>query len=756
MWRSRQGSDQENNTRVLHQHPSYRLLFHCWDLLENTWRCLWKNINRSGCGRARCGLLHASWHRCGTSMSGGKVRVKSSKPRANLRIPWRDSTWLTGSSSSTSPPSRAEIHALSPGSVLRKVALLYQKRNLDEIVCMLESLSPVTLSTLATELPMDVFMDEFPQTLPILRIFYVKLADLDHFPISMPDVITLMLHLAVYTSEHNMTYTPAGGQWLLAAHQTQHLYRCCSDIIGIANRVYPEVRSRLLAKKEQVATCLRGLGEHGMVTYEDSLMHLSDCLLTECNRSLTVLKSTVTALDEMKLPEKSHHHDRKHASTSCGHQRLLSLNVRDIQDRLIRNKSLMNAVDRTAASRSQLAHFVHLLSERIEADKEALRTTTELRKQLHVLKLDNKVGLLLTTLSRGLDMILKMNTAHVQSSPNGQAGGDSGGADSLHLHGGAAVDSSPTERQATEHCADVIIQEEPLPGIVHKRKLAMESSNQQQSVSNTTTIPSADVRNNELIALKEQYAKAKATITQLQKRERNLLDKLTTQARRQIQRGCKFEDISLTARPTQLVRRYETLYTQSRVDALDSMDAILRRDGFYVQDNLKNKIAFTVMLLSYRCAEERLSELRSSVFRLLPVPEGAASPGQKASAAELDSCINNYLCTAADSWDTGACYQDVVGKLCECLQEFSALQESSSVTSYIRECVQLSWALCVQTPPLTLHYSDTVFNPALHERFHSSDPGSDKIRDFLWPALMEEQTCLHKGVIMTGEEEHRL
>ncbi|CAH1259212.1 Hypp2196 [Branchiostoma lanceolatum] len=682
-----------------------------------------------------------------------KVRVvKASKPRVNLRIPWRDSTWLSSSSSTTSPPPRAEIQALSPGSVLRKVALLYQKRNLDEIVCILESLSPVTLSTLATELPMDVFMEDFPQTLPILRIFYVKLAELDVFPISLPDVITLLLHLAVFASEQNMTYTPAGGQWLLAAHQTRHLHRCCNDIIGIATRVYPEVRNRLLAKKEQVAACLRGLGEHGMVTYEDSLMHLSDCLLTECNRSLTVLKSTMTALDEMKLPEKSHH-DRKHASSTCGHQRLLSLNVRDIQDRLIRNKSLMNAVDRTAASKSQLAHFVHLLSERIEADKEALRTTTELRKQLHVLKLDDKVGRLLATLSRGLDMILKVNTA--QSSPDGQTGGDCGGTDRQHLRGGAAVDSSHTDGQAAELSADVIIQEEPLPGIVHKRKLAMESTSQ-QSVSNTTNVPPAEARNNELTALREQYAKAKATILHLQQRERNLLDKLTTQAKRQIQRGCKFEDISLTAHPTQLVRRYETLYTQSRVDALDSMDAILRRDGFYVQDNLKNKIAFTVMLLSYRCAEERLSELRSTVFRLLPVPEGAASPQQKASAAELNGCINNYLCTAADSWDTAACYQDVVGKLCECLKEFSALQESNSVTSYIRECVQLSWALCVQTPPLTLHYSDNVFNPGLHERFHSSDPGSDKIRDFLWPALMEEKTCLHKGVIMTGEEEHRL
>ncbi|KAI8483050.1 hypothetical protein Bbelb_392060 [Branchiostoma belcheri] len=679
-------------------------------------------------------------------MSGGRVRVKPSKPRANLRIPWRDSTWLS-SSSSTSPPSRqSEIHVLSPGSVLRKVALLYQKRNLDEIVCMLESLSPVTLSTLATELPMDVFMDEFPKTLPILRIFYVKLADLDVFPISLPDVITFLLHLAVFTSEQHMTYSPAGGQWVLAAHQTKHLHRCCNDIIGVASRVYPDVRNCLRAKKEQVAACLRGLGEHGMVTYEDSLVHLSDCLLMECNRSLTVLKSTVAALDEMKLPEKSH--DRKHASSTCGHQRLLSLNVRDIQDRLIRNKSLMNAVDRTAASKSQLAHFVHLLSERIEADKEALRTTTELRKQLHVLKLDDKVGLLLTTLSRGLDIILKANT-----SSEAQAGND--GADCLHLHGGTAVDHSHNDRQASEHFADVILPEEPLPGIVHKRKLAMESSSQ-QSISNTGNIQPAEVRNNEVTTLKEQYAKAKATILQLQQRERNLLDKLTTQAKRQIQRGCKFEDISLTARPTQLVRRYETLYTQSRVDALDSMDAILRRDGFYVQENLKNKIAFTVMLLSYRCAEERLSELRSSVLRLLSAPGGAASPRQKASAAELDGCINSYLCTAADSWDTGACYQDVVGKLCECLQEFSALQESNSVTSYIRECVQLSWALCVQTPPLTLHHSDTVFNPNLHERFHSSDPGSEKIRDFLWPALMEEQTCLHKGVIMTGEEEHRL
>lgn len=59
----------------------------------------------------------------------------------------------------------------------------------------------------------------------------------------------------------------------------------------------------------------------------------------------------------------------------------------------------------------------------------------------------------------------------------------------------------------------------------------------------------------------------------------------------------KFENISLEggARATQLVRRYGNLYSEARLDALDSLDALDEVSQF---DDLKIKILFSVVVVS--------------------------------------------------------------------------------------------------------------------------------------------------------------
>jgi Mitochondria-eating protein len=73
--------------------------------------------------------------------------------------------------------------------------------------------------------------------------------------------------------------------------------------------------------------------------------------------------------------------------------------------------------------------------------------------------------------------------------------------------------------------------------------------------------------------------------------------RLSEQAQRQIEKGStKFEDLNLgDMRPTQLIRRYGNLYSEGRLDALDSLDDIPEMSNF---DDLKGKLLLTILVVS--------------------------------------------------------------------------------------------------------------------------------------------------------------
>ena len=68
------------------------------------------------------------------------------------------------------------------------------------------------------------------------------------------------------------------------------------------------------------------------------------------------------------------------APVAASHQRLLSLKQSEIQERLIKNKTLLNVVEPTLTNHS-LDVFLEILQRRIELDKDVLFQYTQLRKE---------------------------------------------------------------------------------------------------------------------------------------------------------------------------------------------------------------------------------------------------------------------------------------------------------------------------------------------------------------------------------------
>ena len=59
--------------------------------------------------------------------------------------------------------------------------------------------------------------------------------------------------------------------------------------------------------------------------------------------------------------------------------------------------------------------------------------------------------------------------------------------------------------------------------------------------------------------------------------------------------------------------------------------------------------------------------------------------------------------------------------------------------------------LLLQVPVYVIEYEARQFRPDLHVRYHNSDPESETIKTYLWPALLEGQNgpCVQKGVVIT-------
>lgn len=75
--------------------------------------------------------------------------------------------------------------------------------------------------------------------------------------------------------------------------------------------------------------------------------------------------------------------------------------------------------------------------------------------------------------------------------------------------------------------------------------------------------------------------------------------RLQDQAQRQLKKGGKFEDLSAgDCRPSVLIERYDNLYTQARLDAMDELDELESLDKLDNNGDIKNKILFSVVVVS--------------------------------------------------------------------------------------------------------------------------------------------------------------
>ncbi|PNF28209.1 hypothetical protein B7P43_G07553 [Cryptotermes secundus] len=206
--------------------------------------------------------------------------------------------------------------------------------------------------------------------------------------------------------------------------------------------------------------------------------------------------------------------------------------------------------------------------------------------------------------------------------------------------------------------------------------------------------------------------------------------------------------------PGSLVRCYGNLYAAARVDALDSLDNL---PALKDADELKSKILFSVVVLAFRSAQSLLALKKDHVRRILHIQPPAVTPQvgtvtpSDPEAAELERSVAVYLRKTVDKFDLTKSVEDVCCQIWATLYDYPCLKSCPGLVQYVKDAVRLAWGLVNQSPPFILEYEQRTLRRDVHVRFHSSNPESDQIRTYLWPALLEGAggPCVHKAVVIT-------
>ena len=95
-----------------------------------------------------------------------------------------------------------------------------------------------------------------------------------------------------------------------------------------------------------------GLGQHGLVgTSDESLLSLHDALKAQFEAVQKTYSEALTKLESLKGHQHKSQNQSK-APIAQSHQRQLSLKASEIQERLIKNKTLLNVVEPTLENHS--------------------------------------------------------------------------------------------------------------------------------------------------------------------------------------------------------------------------------------------------------------------------------------------------------------------------------------------------------------------------------------------------------------------
>lgn len=754
------------------------------------------------------------------------------------------------------------IADISPRLALQRILVLFERGEQREAAAFLRRLSLTTFRQILNELPTDLFVESLPQSLPVLEALYAKmfLAGGKKFPNSLknsvsPETVIWQL-VKFFACQEDQGLASREGRWELCGP----FINTCKRLLSVLLTAEPRLKRIVSERKKLLTKVIEGLGQHGMVGSADqSLMNLHDGLRIEFLRMKEQYHASITKLEELALSSKE-------PVTNCSagvkapvlssHQRQLSLQISQVQERLIKNKTLLTVVE-PAISCTSLEVLIGILQRRIELDKEVLFQFTTIKRETNLVNTNEKNPTIAPTLmkfQRGCHQVLELmkevkeeEAASDEESTNSDISGYHSDSDSTVMMSGNSPFISKTARYnflsrsvrlGSKHSARVslIHTDEGLssgstsgfsslpPSEISSPSTPSvsppESSSQGDSDSNSSLdqevdrkrrqrtnkkapLGSININNmtsvngwrdsignpascpkceNVSIArekleadvekLTGELSSTRQTIVRMHEREEKMKERLMDLKLREEQisissassvylstpggRGKVGGENGLTngagnrREAARLVARYGELYSQARLDTLDALDEFKELAS---ADELKNKLLFSVVVLSFRSVIASQATLRQQVASVLQIQpsNGDILQPEASHVKDFQKAIDEYLKKSVSNFKLDRNCNEVLNQICSTLFDYPMIRDCKELVNYIANCVSTAWGLSTQSPSYTIEYEERVFQSDIHVRFHTSDTSGTSVRTYIWPALREgkQGPVVHKAVVIT-------
>ncbi|XP_014676302.1 PREDICTED: uncharacterized protein LOC106816238 isoform X2 [Priapulus caudatus] len=434
---------------------------------------------------------------------------------------------------------------MNPALVIRKILVLFEYHRHDEVAHIIRAITDQTLKAIATELPIALFIDGVPRTLPIIDAVYTRVflsAGVQRFPFNLmqpESVIMQLIRLFAHSDE------PSAGQH--NAKWTTSDVAACKNVLRIIAQVDPKLPKMLKRRKRALDKALEGLGMHGMViTPDQNLLNLHDALKVEFTNAIRNYRDVLEKLGDLELTKakmKTRSIGKGTPPVEASHQRLLNLTHGEITERLTKNKIVWTTVEPVLYG-SKLPALLNTLKERIETDKEAIYQFSQMRKEAGHLSHNTIVAPILMQYARGFDRILLLLCEVCDDSVSGyHSDSDSGGLNSGSRNTYHSIGLSNGSRGSSENLRTMGSNDSgrgnSLEGSTSKRDAVVGYSGPLGSSSNSSKgIPSVAESSTdshysaELGTLKHQVhglrlelVKSKEVIVKLQQKEHAMIER---------------------------------------------------------------------------------------------------------------------------------------------------------------------------------------------------------------------------------------
>lgn len=330
----------------------------------------------------------ATWTSYSSEPVRGGERIKPERSRHGVsvqKLQWRNSHWVDGFPELVSSMTIADV---SPRFAVKRILLLYENAQYREAANFVNRLSHGTFKAILPQLPIDVFIEAMPHSVSILEALYAKVF------LSSDCGVKILRPEGVLMQLVKLFSGGSADRWLASSRK----------LLKVIVLSEPKLKKALQLRRRALDKAVEGLGQHGLVgTSDETLTNLHDALKVEFQRLADTYKTALQKLEELSLSGRRDGVSKGPAPVQASHQRQLSLRQSDIQERLIKNKTLLNVVEPAISNRS-LAILLAILQRRVDCDKDALFQFTQLRKELNV-DSDHVVAPLLMRYSHACDQV---------------------------------------------------------------------------------------------------------------------------------------------------------------------------------------------------------------------------------------------------------------------------------------------------------------------------------------------------------------